>query len=510
MIVVAIASAAMLSCRHEGHEAEHHHHDAEHYTVYSDKYELFMEAGELAPGEKATLRAHITRLSDFKPLDSCGATLRLTVGGAVAEQRLDNPGEPGIYCFEVTPTKAGCGRMEVLVDAAGGMDTLTVGHVHVEEEDEDDHGHHHHHHGHEGHGEGRDHHHHEHAAEVANSVAFTKEQSWKIDFATEEMQPSRFGRVIKTTAQVLTSQGDESQVSAKTSGIVTFVNDVMVEGTAVHAGQRLFTIESRGLSDNNMGVRYQEAAANYERAKAEYERKQRLGEERIVSRNDVERSRAEYESAKAVYDNLKGNFSPNGAVVTSPLSGYVKGLYVKNGAYVEAGSPVVAVSRNSDLLVRAEVSPRYYADLSRIESATLVLPGGDVRGMGDLKGTLVGYGHATSTESPLVPVTFRFRNTLGLVPGSFVTLYIRTKSDDMALAVPNGGIVEEMGNTFVFVQITPELFEKRLVQLGATDGERTVIVSGVKAGERLVTKGAAMVKLAQGAGALDPHAGHVH
>ena len=67
-----------------------------------------------------------------------------------------------------------------------------------------------------------------------------------------------------------------------------------------------------------------------------------------------------------------------------------------------------------------------------------------------------------------------------------------------------------MGNTFVFVEVEPELYEKRLVTLGGNDGKRTVVTSGLKAGERVVTKGATMVKLAQGAGALDPHAGHVH
>ena len=67
-----------------------------------------------------------------------------------------------------------------------------------------------------------------------------------------------------------------------------------------------------------------------------------------------------------------------------------------------------------------------------------------------------------------------------------------------------------MGNFFVFVQLTPESFEKRLVTLGSTDGCYTEILSGVKAGERVVTRGASMVRLAQGTASLDPHAGHVH
>jgi multidrug efflux pump subunit AcrA (membrane-fusion protein) len=54
------------------------------------------------------------------------------------------------------------------------------------------------------------------------------------------------------------------------------------------------------------------------------------------------------------------------------------------------------------------------------------------------------------------------------------------------------------------------LFEKRLVVPGVTDGRNTRINSGINSGERIVTNGAISLKLAQGTGALDPHAGHVH
>jgi hypothetical protein len=92
----------------------------------------------------------------------------------------------------------------------------------------------------------------------------------------------------------------------------------------------------------------------------------------------------------------------------------------------------------------------------------------------------------------------------------FVDLYIKTQSDNPMLTVANGALIEEMGNFFVFVQLTPELFEKREIQKGATDGYRTAVLGGLKAGERVVAKGAVLVKLAQASGALDPHAGHVH
>jgi multidrug efflux pump subunit AcrA (membrane-fusion protein) len=98
-----------------------------------------------------------------------------------------------------------------------------------------------------------------------------------------------------------------------------------------------------------------------------------------------------------------------------------------------------------------------------------------------------------------------------VVTGSIVTLYISSISDDVhAVAVPRTALVEEMGNMFVFVQNNPVSFEKRSVTVGATDGRYVQLLGGVAPGERVVSKGGVLLKLSQGAAALDPHAGHVH
>ena len=62
---------------------------------------------------------------------------------------------------------------------------------------------------------------------------------------------------------------------------------------------------------------------------------------------------------------------------------------------------------------------------------------------------------------------------------------------------------------FLYVQVTPELFEKRAVRIGHSDGLQTEIVEGLSAGERVVSRGAIMVKLSQSTGQLDAH-GHGH
>ena len=344
-----------------------------------------------------------------------------------------------------------------------------------------------------------------------NIVAFSNAQGLKVGLTLEKVSPRPFGQIIKTSAQVLPSQGDEREATAPTSGVVVFSNPNLVIGVAVKAGQPLFDIESNNMADNNMSVRFQEAAANYQAAKVAYERKQQLAEDKIVSQTDLEQARATYETAKAVYDNLKGNFSRKGAVVRAPINGYVQRINVNNGGFVNAGQSVVTVSQNRDLLLCAEVQPRYYSLLQNIKGVNIRIPSENrTYTLEELDGSLVSYGKTIEATSPLVPVTFRIRNVGQLLSGSFVTAYIVTQSDMEVLTVPNESIVEEMGSYFLFVKVYDGEYEKRMVTLGTTDRLRTEIKTGLQPGEIVVTKGASMVRLAQNGTALDPHAGHVH
>jgi hypothetical protein len=110
----------------------------------------------------------------------------------------------------------------------------------------------------------------------------------------------------------------------------------------------------------------------------------------------------------------------------------------------------------------------------------------------------------------MIPVHIQIQNTGNFTSGSFVEIFLKTDQGSTAITVPNTALLEEQGVFFVFVQINPELFEKREVMVGGTDGIRTEIRKGIKPEERFVSRGAVYIKLAQATGTLDAHSGHVH
>ncbi len=495
IIAVVLMVSAAAGCGRRAASADEHAHDEKlQLAAYGDRFELFAEADPLVAGQSGGILAHFSYLSDFKPLGGDSVTVSLIVGTDGIRQTAAAPSRPGIYEFTLTPPAVGTGKLVFDIDTPEGTSQVVVTGVKIYGDEHD-----------AQHAAAKE------AVSSTSGVVFTKEQSWKVDFATAEVVRRPFGQVIHTAARIAPSQADETVITAKAAGVVSFTSGDVVPGKSVSAGQALFSIESGGMADNNLSVRYNEAATEYNRAKTEYERKQSLAEDLIVSQSDLLQAETEFRTAEANYNNLRRNFANGRQTVSSPMAGFVKQVLVGNGNFVEAGQALAVVSRNTDLLITANVQSKYGPMLADITGANFrVMTTGRVWSLDELGGKVLSYGRSTDTDNPLIPVSFSVRNTAGLMPGTFVDMYITTRTTSGALTVPNGALVEEMGAFFVFVQLTPEYFEKRAVTTGVGDGFSTEITGGVAEGERVVSRGAILVKLAQSSGALDAHSGHVH
>jgi len=463
-------------------------------TAYSNEFEVYAEAKPFFVGKQSNVLSHFSHLPDFKALQAGSMTIRLMIGSSEVNQLLDKPTRKGIYSFDIKPTTAGTGKIVYDINIDGAAYQVVVNEITVYSDSTA-------------------------AAEAAklkaasrtNATSFTKEQTWKIDFATEFPQAGGFGQMIKTTGKVESAQGDEQIIVAKSGGIVTFRGDNLLPGTAVGKGSSLLTITGSGLADNNSAVRFAEAQNNYQKTKTELDRAKKLAADKIVSDKDLVKAQNDYDNANAIFENLKKNFSASGQSVTSPMTGYVKQVFVGNGQFVEAGQRIAFVSQNKTLLITADIQQKYASILGSIVTANIrTLHDSKTYTLEELNGKILSFGRSTNSDNYLIPLSIQVDNTGNLIPGGFVELYIKTVTNAEAITLPNNAIMEDQGNFFVFVQIHPELFEKREVKIGSTDGIRTDVTKGIVITDRIITQGAILVKLAQATGTLDANSGHTH
>jgi RND family efflux transporter MFP subunit len=495
LVALLVVLSLFWGCKNGQDGHDHSHDDVFLYlTGYNDGLEVFAEATPFAVGQNSAIYAHFTRLSDFKQLEDAVVTMSLIVGREGIRQTVETPVRKGIYAFTLQPVTAGQGQVIFDIKTPSGEYRISIPNIMVYDDAHDA----------------------IHAAEDLmpsdpNAIVFTKEQSWKVNFAADFPRKEAFGQVIKTTAQILPAQGDEVLVTARASGVVMFSAGALLPGMEVASGRQLMSVSSSGLADNNMGLRLTEARNNFEKAGADLKRAEALAADRIVSERELLQARNEYENARAVYENLSRNFSPAGQSVSSPMAGIVKDLLVENGQYVEAGQPLLSVMQIRRLQLRAGVSQRYARDLSTLETANIRLPNHEQTfTLEQLGGKILSVGRAANPDNYLLPVLLEVNQTGDLFPGGFAELFLITRSQQEVITIPREALMEEQGTYYVFVQLTPEMFAKREVTIGATDGMRTEIRKGLQTTDRVVTKGAIWVKLAESSAALDPHAGHVH
>ena len=75
--------------------------------------------------------------------------------------------------------------------------------------------------------------------------------------------------------------------------------------------------------------------------------------------------------------------------------------------------------------------------------------------------------------------------------------------------MPKTALTEEQGLFFVYIQLDAECYKKQEVKVGADNGREVQILSGIKAGDKVVTEGAYHVKLASASNAIPAHS-HEH
>lgn len=498
LFFVVLFALIIASCNNNQNTENHdeHAHDGEkiQFTSYSNDFEVFAEADFLVVGKTSNVLSHFSHLPSFKALENGSITIRLIVNGKETTQTLEKPTRKGIYCFDITPKTVGKGKIIFDIKNEKGNFQILVPQITVfateEEADEDFE---------------------KSLQSKTNTTVFTKEQSWKIDFCTEKPMLETFGQVIKTTAQVQSAQGDEILISAKTNGMVVFTNDNVLQGKSVSNGQVLFSISGNGLAENNSTVKFVEAQNNYDKSKSDYERAKELVKDKIVSEKDFLTTKNQYENAKVIYESLNKNFNSSGQNISSSMNGFVKQLFVQNGQYVEAGQPLVSISQNKTLVLYAEVQQKYASILNGINSANIrTLNNNQTYTLEQLNGKVLSFGKNANNDNYLIPVSLQIDNIGEFVSGSFVEIYLKTLTNTNALTIPNTSLLEEQGNFFAYVQVTPELFEKREIKIGVSDGVKTEILKGISIDDRIVSKGAMLIKLAQATGTLDAHSGHVH
>lgn len=174
--------------------------------------------------------------------------------------------------------------------------------------------------------------------------------------------------------------------------------------------------------------------------------------------------------------------------IRSPITGVVTDRPLFEGQMATAGTPLMTVMDPSRVTARAYVTPQEAALLHVGDPATL-LPG---EGQPEVSAKVLIVSPALDPNSTTVQVWVEAANPKArLKPGSTVGVRIVAKTVKDALIVPNAAILTAPdGSTSVMVIDKDQHAHQTAVKTGIREGELLQIVSGLHAGDHVVTQGA--------------------
>ena len=478
-------------------------------TRWTDATELFLEYPPLRTGQASRFAVHLTDMNSFQPLREGYVAVHLDYGGGLSKRfAVDGPSRPGIFGVNVTPTQPGTPTMTVQVQSSAVEDSHDLGRTPVRS-GQDDLG----------------------AASIgqqeglaAGDISFLKEQQWTLDFATQlvALKPMRESLVIP--AAIEPRSGGRMVVTAPVSGRLLPSVRLPALGAIVSQGQDLGAIVplwSGPLDRSVLQLSLNEARVALESAKRERQRAERLlavgaiparrlqeaeaQEEVVVARHKAAEERmAYYEATRRDDPHME---SQSAFSIRSHLTGVVTGVFVTDGAHVEEGDTLLEVAATDMVHVSGALPESRAAVLKRLKGAEIELPGSE-NSLPVLR--LISTARVVDPATRTLKATYLMDNRkqqLAIGQSAFLRLFTSESID--APTVPRSALVDEGGRTLVYIQTAGESFEARPVTLGNRQGEEVQITGGLRPGERVVTRGAYLVRLASMSSQAPAH-GHVH
>jgi multidrug efflux system membrane fusion protein len=287
-------------------------------------------------------------------------------------------------------------------------------------------------------------------------------------------------------------------VKARVDGQIVAVN--FREGQPVAKGEVLFRIDPRPYE---AVLRQAEANALRDRAardqaRSQAKRYQELLEKNFISkeayaqiRTNAETAEATAKASQAALENARLNLEY--CTIYSPLDGYVGKVLLQAGNMVRANdvNPLVVINQVRPIYVNFAVPEQNLPDVRKYQAQSPlrvdVVPPDPATPAAT--GQLIFIDNAVDPSTGTIHLRAQFNNDDAMLwPGQFVNVSVQLYEKPDAIVVPSQALQTGPEGQYVYVVGEDSLADVRKITVERTEGDRA-IVSGLKKGERVVTRG---------------------
>lgn len=303
-----------------------------------------------------------------------------------------------------------------------------------------------------------------------------------------EVEEQLFNHFLELQGDVMTRQN--VLVYPEMAGILQKV--FVQEGQRVRKGQVLASID-----DGGMGSQLEQAKTQAELARTTFERQKRLWDQNIGSEIQYLQAKTDYEARENAVKQLQSQLGKS--TITAPFSGIVDDVIKDEGTVVSPGpgSEVFRIVNLSEMYIEVEVPERYLGDISEGKEAHVYFPvlGDSIVSKVRTTGNFINPNNRSFSVEIPVP------NKNGLIkPNLTAKVRINDYSNEKAIMIPQSIVSENAeGEQYAYIAIPTEnngTMEARrnIITTGRTQGAYIEVLSGIEAGDLVISEGARSVK----------------
>jgi cobalt-zinc-cadmium efflux system membrane fusion protein len=352
-----------------------------------------------------------------------------------------------------------------------------------------------------------------------SAVTLSVEKQKLAGIEVRTLAPEAVSAPVSATAVIELNADRVSKVSSRAVGKIAGL--MATQGQRVKAGQVLANLDSVEL--DQIWTDYRKTQGKVDLARKNLQREETLFQKKISPEKDVLKARQELEEAEADLNLTKDRFRMFGVSlsqfaatkdngnhplipITSPVGGVVIEKTVTQGEVVNPEKVLFIVADLSTLWVVIDV---YEKDLSRLRVGTGVKVSVTAFPDKTFKGKISYIADVVDEKTRTEKARVTIDNTGGLLkPGMFATVLVEGNNDgvERLLALPEEAVLMDGAERYVFVQVSPDRFNRREVEIGRIFGKSLEVTAGVKPGETVAVKGAFILKSELKKSELEGHA----
>jgi len=294
-----------------------------------------------------------------------------------------------------------------------------------------------------------------------------------------EINPKDFTRFVEIQGRV--EADDFVNVSSEIGGRITSL--LVEEGDYVRKGQLLATTDLETVEKQIAEIETQLELAN-----TVYERQKRLWDQNIGSEIQYLEAKTRMEGLEKSLETLESQISKKN--IYAPIGGYVDREFLQEGETASPGMPIIQILNTVEIKVTADIQENFLSAIEKGDSVTVRFPALNL----SIDETVTQLGRTIDLNNRTFEIQIKTSSRSGqLKPNLLAVIRFKDFQAEDIISVPLDAIHEEVnGNKFVYI-VNEEsgrfTAKKSYVELGESNVNEVIIASGVRNGDRLITKG---------------------